>query len=111
MTMTKTDITTIIFDADDTLWDCQTWFDRAEEQLADMLKPWVSDRQRVADSLFAIERANMPLFGYGTKAFTLSLLENAIKLTDGRIGADVLLQIIEMGKRLLRFPVTPLPEV
>ncbi len=111
MTMTKTDITTIIFDADDTLWDCQTWFDRAEEQLADMLKPWVSDRQRVADSLFAIERANMPLFGYGTKAFTLSLLENAIKLTDGRIGADVLLQIIEMGKRLLRFPATPLPEV
>ena len=54
MTMTQTDITTIIFDADDTLWDCQTWFDRAEEQLADMLKPWVSDRQRVADSLFAI---------------------------------------------------------
>ncbi len=108
---TKKDLTTLIFDADDTLWDCQTWFDRAEERLIEMLKPWVTDRQRISDGLIAVERANMPLFGYGTKAFTLSMLENAVRLTDGRIGADLLLQMIEMGKQLLRFPVAPLPGV
>ena len=110
-TMMKKDIATLIFDADDTLWDCQTWFDRAEERMIEMLEPWLSDRQRISDNLIAVERANMPLFGYGTKAFTLSLMENAIRLTDGRIGADQLLQMIEMGKQLLRFPVDPLPGV
>ena len=53
----------------------------------------------------------MELLGYGTKAFTISLVENAVRLTNGALPGDIVLKLIELGKGLLRFPTTPLPEV
>ena len=104
------EIRMIAFDADDTLWDCQSWFDMVEERCADLLKPWAT-RKEVSEGLFATEHRNLPLTGYGTKAFTLSLIENAITLSHGEIGGDDVQRLIDMGKELLRFPTTPLPEV
>ena len=60
----------LVFDADDTLWDCQSHFDEVMNRCARMLKPYVSP-DKVANQLYATERANMPLMGYGTKAFTI----------------------------------------
>ena len=103
-------IRVIAFDADDTLWDCQSWFDEVERRCCEMLAPWATVKE-VSEGLFATEHRNLPLTGYGTKAFTLSLIENAVRLSRGEIKGDDVMRLIDMGKELLRFPTTPLPEV
>ena len=103
-------IKVIAFDADDTLWDCQSWFDDVERRCQELLKPWATPRE-VSEGLFATEQRNLSLTGYGTKAFTLSLIENAVRVSRGQLSGDDVMQLIEMGKELLRFPTTPLPEV
>lgn len=106
----KREFRVIAFDADDTLWDCQSWFDSVEERCAELLKPWAT-RKEVSEGLFATEHRNLSLTGYGTKAFTLSLIENAVRISHGEISGDDVMRLIDMGKELLRFPTTPLPEV
>jgi putative hydrolase of the HAD superfamily len=110
MRLTDQKIKVVAFDADDTLWDCQSWFDDVERECGELLKPWAT-QEEVTKGLFATERDNMELLGYGTKAFTISLVENAVKMTHGEITGDIVLRLIELGKSLLRFPTNPLPEV
>ena len=108
--MNNRDIKVVAFDADDTLWDCQTWFDQVEQQCCELLKPWATPRE-VSEGLFATERKNLSLTGYGTKAFTLSLIENAVRVSHEQLTGDIVMRLIELGQQLLRFPTTPLPEV
>lgn len=110
MAIPKRGIKVIAFDADDTLWDCQSWFDDVERRCAELLAPWATATE-VSRGLYLTEQTNLPLTGYGTKAFTLSLIENALRVTGGQVTGDIVAQLIEMGKELLRFPTTPLPEV
>jgi putative hydrolase of the HAD superfamily len=112
MTMSEKwkNIKVVAFDADDTLWDCQSWFDEVEHKCCELLKPWATARE-VSEGLFATERKNLSLTGYGTKAFTLSLIENAVRVSHQQLTGDVVMQLIELGRELLLFPTTPLPEV
>ena len=71
------------FDADDTLWDCQSAFEHVQKEYCSLLSPW-ADNDTVTRSLLETEKANMPLLGFGCKAFTMSLIENAIKITGGK---------------------------
>ncbi len=103
-------IKVIAFDADDTLWDCQSWFDDVERRCCELLSPWASARE-VSQGLVETERRNLSKTGYGTKAFTLSLVENAVRVTNQQLTGHVVEQLLEMGKELLEFPTTPLPEV
>ena len=103
-------IKVIAFDADDTLWDCQSWFDDVERKCCELLKPWATARE-VSEGLLATERKNLSLTGYGTKAFTLSLIENAVRVSHEQLTGDIVMQLIDLGKELLNFPTTPLPEV
>lgn len=93
----KREFRVIAFDADDTLWDCQSWFDSVEERCAELLKPWAT-RKEVSEGLFATEHRNLSLTGYGTKAFTLSLIENAVRISHGEISGDDVMRLINMGK-------------
>lgn len=104
------DIRLIAFDADDTLWDNQSYFEQAEREYCDLLGPYGSAEEASA-SLLRVEKANMPLLGYGCKAFTLSLVENAVQFSRGRISATDILHIVELGKEILSLPATPLPHV
>lgn len=104
------DIRVIAFDADDTLWDCQSWFDEVECKCCELLSPWATPRE-VSEGLFETERKNLSLTGYGTKAFTLSLIENAVRVSHEQLTGDVVMQLLELGRQLLLFPTTPLPEV
>ena len=104
------DIKVVAFDADDTLWDCQTHFDEVERQYCRILSPW-ADAATVSRRLFETEGKNMPVTGYGSKAFTLSLLENAVSISGGEISARELMDIQELGISLLNLPATPLPGV
>jgi putative hydrolase of the HAD superfamily len=103
-------IKVIAFDADDTLWDCQGHFEIVMRHLYDELTPWV-DRETAALELFATERKNMRLLGYGVKAFTLSMLETAMRVSRNEMPADVISRILQECYTLLEFPCTPLPEV
>jgi len=100
----------VAFDADDTLWDCQSHFERATDDCCRLLSPW-ADAVAVRRSLFETERKNMALLGYGTKAFTLSLVESAVKVSGGKVTGDVVGEIVALGHRLLQLSANPLPEV
>ena len=97
----------IAFDADDTLWDCQSHFEAVEKAYCAMLSEY-GDEQHISAHLFETETRNMPQLGYGSKAFTLSLVENAVEVSKGRISADLLLEIQRLGRSLLDLPATPL---
>ena len=100
----------IAFDADDTLWDCQSHFDAVEKKYCELLSKYGS-ADFVSAELFKTETRNMAELGYGSKAFTLSLIENAVLISQGRINADLLLQIEMLGRSLMQLPATPLPGV
>ena len=100
----------IAFDADDTLWDCQGHFEVVMQRLYDELTPWV-DRETAALELFSTERKNMPLLGYGVKAFTLSMLETAMRVSRCQMPAATINDILKQCYTLLQLPCTPLPEV
>lgn len=103
-------IEVIAFDADDTLWDCQSHFVAVERRYCELLAEF-ADAEHVSGELFRVEAANMELLGYGTKAFTLSLVENAVAVSGGHVSASVVGEIVSLGKSLLQLPATPLPGV
>lgn len=97
----------LAFDADDTLWDCQSHFDHVEQEYCRLLADYAPSDE-VSRALFSTETANMPLLGYGCKAFTISLVENAVRVSLGKLTAAQTMSIIELGKSLLQLPGTPL---
>jgi putative hydrolase of the HAD superfamily len=96
-------IKVVAFDGDDTLWHNETHFHFTQAALRDLLRAHVPDAD-VDARLFETEMANLSLYGYGIKSFTLSMIETAIEITGGRIPASDLKVILEWGKRMLREP-------
>ncbi|MGY6502223.1 MAG: HAD family hydrolase [Acidimicrobiales bacterium] len=97
-------ITLVGLDGDDTLWHSESFFAETEDSLAALLAPYADGpdlRQRMLDT----ERTNLRLFGYGVKGFTLSMIETAIEVSDGRVTAGEIQQIIDHGKTLLDHPI------
>jgi putative hydrolase of the HAD superfamily len=101
-------LTTIGFDADDTLWHNETWFKLTEERFAGLLAPHASGAD-LPGRLLAAERRNVGHYGFGIKGFTLSMIETAIEVTDGRVPASVIGEILQSGRDLLAHPVEILP--
>ena len=100
------------FDADDTLWRSQDYFDEAQRAFEAIVGQYVDlGDGRVADALYAVESANIAVFGYGVKGMALSMIESATQITEGRITARDLHRIVEMAKGLLRHPVELLPGI
>ena len=97
-------IKVIGFDADDTLWVNEPYFRDAEFKLADLLKPYAPDID-IIDELFRTEMKNLEMYGYGAKAFTLSLIETAVKLSGDHVPASIINEIIEMGRGLMTIPI------
>jgi putative hydrolase of the HAD superfamily len=93
----------LAFDGDDTLWHNESRFHLTQAALRDLLHRHVPDAD-VDGQLFEMEMSNLGLYGYGVKAFTLSMLETAIQLTDGQIPAPDLKVILGWGKRMLAEP-------
>jgi putative hydrolase of the HAD superfamily len=90
-------------DGDDTLWHNETRFHLTQTALRDLLRRHVPDAD-VDRRLAEVEMRNLSLYGYGVKAFTLSMLETAIQATDGRIPAADLEVILGWGKKMLAEP-------
>ena len=103
-------IRAIAFDADDTLWELQNHFEAVEHEYCRLLAPWGCSDE-VSAALFATETANMTDMGYGCKAFTISLVENAVRVSHGAVTGDIIGRIVELGKSLLHLYATPLEGV
>ena len=98
------------FDADDTLWRSEDYFHAAQDEFERIVAAYV-DLDDVGDRLYAIEKANIALFGYGVKGMALSMVEAAVEITDARISARDLHRIVGIAKELLQHPVELLPGV
>ena len=101
-------ITTIGFDADDTLWHNERFFHLTQRYVFDLLAPY-SEGDDLAARLLAAERRNLGHYGFGIKGFTLSMIETAIEVSDGRVPASVIADIMAAGREMLRHPVELLP--
>ena len=75
--MPRLPIKVIAFDADDTLWDCQSHFEEVEEHLYSLIGPYCEDPKH---ELFLTESGNMADMGYGCKAFSISIIETALRV-------------------------------
>lgn len=99
-------IEVIALDGDDTLWHSEHLFVDTQDRFRDLVRPHVGLDDAALDArLLEVERRNLPLFGYGVKAFTLSLVETAIEVTDGRIPGRDLQAVLDLGKVLIDHPV------
>ena len=101
-------LTTIGFDADDTLWHNETFFRLTQERFAALLANH-SDPDHLHDRLLAAERRNLGHYGFGVKGFTLSMIETAIEVSAGQVPASVIGEILAAGREMLEHPVHLLP--
>lgn len=108
--MSSNTIDVVGFDADDTLWHNERVFVDAKEQFAGLLTPY-HDPEWIDERLYATEMRNLDHYGYGIKSFTLSMIETAIELTEGRITGTEIHRIVELAKEMLQTPVELLKDV
>lgn len=94
----------IAFDADDTLWHNEAFFQEAERKFCVLLENYLP-QHTVARELLQTEIKNIELYGYGIKAFMLSMIETAIRITDKSIPNEAIEKIIDFGQEILQKPV------
>lgn len=100
----------IAFDADDTLWHNEPYFDEAQERFCALFQDLASS-QEILGLILNYQVKNLPLYGFGIKAFTLSMIETALQLTQNNITGTGIEKVIAIGKDLLQKPVELLPNV
>jgi len=101
-------LTTVGFDADDTLWHNERFFQLTQAHFAALLADY-ADHDHLMDRLLAAEKRNIRHYGYGIKGFTLSMIETAIDVTGDKVPAAVIRQLIEAGQEMLAHPIELLP--
>jgi putative hydrolase of the HAD superfamily len=97
-------IKVIAFDADDTLWDNELFFQEAEQKFCALLEDYLP-QHTVSRELLQTEIKNITLYGYGIKAFMLSMIETAIRISNQNIKVSAIEKIISYGQELLEKPV------
>lgn len=103
-----TTVTTVGFDADDTLWENEQFFRLTQERFAALLADH-AEADHLMDRLLAAERRNVGHYGFGIKGFVLSMIETAVEVTEGRVPGSVIGRILAEGREMLRHPVDVLP--
>ncbi len=94
----------IAFDADDTLWVNEPYFQETEHQFCALLEDYLPHHS-VSKELFKTEIQNLALYGYGVKGFILSMLETALRVSNNTVSNSVLEKIVQYGKDLLEKPI------
>ena len=101
-------VTTIGFDADDTLWQNETFFRMTEQRFTELLSEHGA-HEVISARLLEAERRNLRFYGFGVKGFTLSMIETAVEVTNGEVSASVIAEILGFGRQMLENPVETLP--
>ena len=106
--MSGAQLTTIGFDADDTLWQNEQFFRLTERRLAELLADHAPGVD-VSARLLEAEKRNLGLYGFGIKGFVLSMIETAVEVTGGRAPGTVIAEILAAGREMLAHPIEILP--
>lgn len=97
-------ITTIAFDADDTLWINEPYFQEAEKEFCMLLEDYLPQHS-VSQELFKTEIQNLPLYGYGIKGFMLCMIETVSRVSGGTASMQIINRTIEIGQKMLQEPI------
>ena len=97
-------IKAIAFDADDTMWINEPYFQQIEHKFCGLLEDFAS-HHTISQELLKSEIENLSIYGYGVKGYTLSMIETALKLSDNKLSILIIEKAIEYGKDLLSKPV------
>lgn len=103
-------IKVLAFDADDTLWENETYFREVEEKFFELMESYLP-RHTTARELLRTEIENIELYGYGIKAFVLSMIETALRISEHTIPLTAIDKIILLGREMMAKPVNILPGV
>jgi len=101
-------LSTIGFDADDTLWQNEQFFRLTEERFVELLADFAGPAHLKQHLLEAAMR-NLNFYGFGIKSFTLSMIETALDVTAGKVPGSTIARIMEIGRELQQHPIEPLP--
>lgn len=101
---------TIAFDADDTLWENEQFFQATKTDFTELLSDYV-EPDHLDQRLTAAEMRNLARYGYGIKGFTLSMIETAIEVTESGVPTQTIAEILRMGREMLHHPIELLPHV
>lgn len=102
--MLSPQIKIIGFDADDTLWVNEPYYQEVERQFCQIMNPYLEEKE-TSKELFKTEMQNLEIYGYGAKGFILAMVETAVRATENHIQPKEIDQIIEIGKTLLTMPI------
>lgn len=105
------DVDMVVFDADDTLWHSEDGFRAATARFVELVGPHVPEGVDIDAALTAHERANLSVYGYGVKAFGLSMMEAALTITEHRVPHEVLGEMLRTVRDLMLAPVRVLDHV
>ena len=100
----------IAFDADDTLWDNEPYFEEAEQRFITLMGDFLS-KQSISQKLYDTQIKNLPLYGYGIKGYVLSMIESANEIVNGYLSNELYTSILNIGKDMLTQPVNLLEGV
>lgn len=98
------------FDADDTLWQTEVYYLQAQHSLEKILNQWESI-EKINESLYQIQINNLSHYGYGIKAYVLTMIETAVHISGGEIRGEQIEQILNLGKKMLDREVVLRPYV
>ena len=101
-------LTTIGFDADDTLWHNERFFRMTQDRFAELLADF-AEQDHLEERLLEAEKRNLGHYGFGVKGFVLSMIETAIEVTEERVPATVISELMEAGREMLNHPIDLLP--
>ncbi len=102
-------LTTIAFDADDTLWHTERFFRLTQAHFADLLRDY-AEPTHLEQRLLEAEKRNIGHYGFGVKGFVLSMIETAIEVTDEKVPAAVIAELMAAGRDMLQHPIELLPD-
>lgn len=97
-------IKVIAFDADDTLWVNEPYFREAEHEVAKLLSAYETEN-KINQELYKVEIKNLQHYGYGVKAFILSMVELAVEISNHKVPAKIINEILDLGKDMLQKPI------
>ena len=108
--MSMDGITTIAFDADDTLWQNEQYFRITEDRFVALLAGH-AEAGDLRERLIASVTRNLEFYGFAGKGFVLSMIETALEVTDHRVPGEVIAELLAAGRELLTYPIETLPHV
>ncbi|MGQ2982527.1 HAD family hydrolase [Flavobacterium sp.] len=97
-------IKVIAFDADDTLWVNEPFFQETEKKFYQLMEAYLPAHS-VAKELFKVEIANLGIYGYGIKAYILSMIEAALQISEKTVSVEAIEKILDFGKEMLDKPI------